>query len=128
MDVKHENGLWKIRWLRDRKPVGLPHLEPDLRVAVEGELASRARAARRFYESCSALANDEVTFRTPLQDAELLLEVVNAGYRVLSRRIHPDTGGSNEQQQRLNALVGDLRCALQEGVDMARLEEVADDP
>jgi hypothetical protein len=48
----------------------------------------------------------------PDEDQALLLEMVNAGYRALSLRLHPDRGGSHEAMQRLNRLVNKLRRGL----------------
>jgi hypothetical protein len=45
----------------------------------------------------------------PDQDAALFRELIEAGYRALALKLHPDQGGSVEAMQRLNALVAKLR-------------------
>src|SRR6516165_643068 len=43
------------------------------------------------------------------QDAELFREVLNAGYRTLAMRCHPDQGGDSEKMRRLNQVIGRWR-------------------
>src|SRR5215471_6491205 len=46
------------------------------------------------------------------QDAELFREVLNAGYRTLAIRLHPDQGGDGERMRRLNQLIERWRQQL----------------
>lgn len=43
------------------------------------------------------------------QDKEMALEMINAGYRTLSRKHHPDAGGSHEKMVEVNRALEALR-------------------
>jgi hypothetical protein len=53
----------------------------------------------------------ERTFREERkgQHSELILRMINLGYKALALKLHPDNGGSNEEMQRLNAAVAWVR-------------------
>ena len=88
---KHKGQLFSnlpdeyLEWL-----MTLGDLKPETRRAVEFELASRA------------------------PEPGSLLDVVNAGYRSLAMKYHPDHGGKHEQMQALNASVEALRKMILE--------------
>ena len=46
------------------------------------------------------------------EDAVLVKQIVDAGYRTIASRIHPDMGGSTAEMQRLNTIVSSLRSQL----------------
>lgn len=46
------------------------------------------------------------------EDARLVKQIVDAGYRTIAARIHPDVGGSTVEMQRLNTIVSSLRSQL----------------
>ncbi len=46
------------------------------------------------------------------EDAVLVRHIVDAGYRTIASRIHPDVGGSSADMQRLNTIVSSLRPQL----------------
>lgn len=43
------------------------------------------------------------------QDKDMALEMINAGYRTLSRKHHPDAGGSHEKMVEVNRALEALR-------------------
>ena len=45
----------------------------------------------------------------PDEEAALFRELIEAGYRALALKLHPDRGGSTAAMQRLNALMNRLR-------------------
>lgn len=49
----------------------------------------------------------ELLFREPPPAS--MLDVINAGYKALAMKYHPDVGGSNEQMKLLNSSVESLR-------------------
>lgn len=49
----------------------------------------------------------ELLFRSPPPAS--MMEIINAGYKALAMKYHPDTGGSNEQMKSLNNSVDALR-------------------
>ena len=51
-------------------------------------------------------------FAVRSQDAELFREVLNAGYRALALRCHPDQGGDSEKMRRLNQAIERWRQQL----------------
>lgn len=91
----------------------------NLREAVARELELRSRSRATFCES--AVDDDCILLQIPAEDAEPLLDLINAGYRALSCRMHPGQGEDGQQQQRLNVLVGALRKLLQEALQRAEL-------
>lgn len=52
----------------------------------------------------------ELMFRAP--PAASMMEIINAGYKTLAMKYHPDVGGTNEQMKTLNASVEALRRML----------------
>ncbi len=80
----------------------LPTLSPPLRHALEQEEDRRQPAA------ASAGPSMRLTPSTRLMAEELL----TAGYRSLSKKYHPDCGGSTASMQNLNALLAMLKRAL----------------
>ena len=82
-----------LRWLHDRTDLHEP-----LRSAV------RHAWSHRFGEA-SAPGDDAL----PDEEAALYRELIEAGYRALAQRLHPDHGGTDEAIKRLNALMARLR-------------------
>ena len=74
-------------------------------VAVIDEIAERARAEqRRLYEQ------EELTRKQEREAEEKLgLRLIDIGYRVLAKELHPDKGGSNEAMARLRRVRDRLR-------------------
>ena|SRR5215472_17588 len=87
------------------------------------ERAERARQEqeriRREWERAQERARQQrqqnyYTSTPPMTDANkaLALELVNAGYRALSRKHHPDAGGSHEQMVAVNKICDILRIMI----------------
>jgi hypothetical protein len=57
----------------------------------------------------------EITFRETRQFAELNVaqQIIEAGYRVLAAKRHPDAGGNHEDMVELNATAEALRRSLE---------------
>ena len=78
-------------------------------LALEGlRLASQRgilEQYRQFFKELSAPSGQPAT-RSPYEvlgvSAEAPLEVVEAAYRALAKKAHPDSGGSNERMRELN--------------------------
>lgn len=49
---------------------------------------------------------------SPVRSNDWAAEIIKAGYRVLSRRHHPDIGGDTETMKQVNQAAEDLRKAL----------------
>jgi hypothetical protein len=48
------------------------------------------------------------------EDVVLVRQIVDAGYRSVASRLHPDVGGPPGEMQRLNQVVGSLRNQLRQ--------------
>jgi hypothetical protein len=84
-----------LAWLR-----GLDDLREPLRSAVDREWQ------RRFTEPSDALAP------LPPEAVPIADELVTAGYRALTHRHHPDTGGDHRTMLLVNAAAAWLRGAV----------------
>jgi hypothetical protein len=86
-----------LEWL-----VGLDNLHGRLRRAVDAEWQYRRweEESRRPVEPAPAM---------DAEDRALLAELLQAGYRALARRYHPDVGGDGNTMVRLNRLMERLR-------------------
>src|SRR5215471_18361148 len=86
-----------LEWLNS-----LDDLRGRLRRAVNAEWQYRQweEEARRPVEHAPEM---------DAEDRALLAELVQAGFRALVRRYHPDVGGDGEKMVRLNALMERLR-------------------
>jgi hypothetical protein len=82
-----------LHWLS-----GLEDLREPLRSAIYCEW--RKRFDDEDYSRADAFTSGEAT---------LLRQILEAGYRTLSLRMHPDCGGSHESMLRLNQLMNKLR-------------------
>ena len=82
-----------LHWLS-----GLEDLREPLRSAIYCEW--RKRFDDEDYSRADAFTSGEAT---------LLRELIEAGFRMLSFKYHPDTGGTVASMQTLNALMGKLR-------------------
>jgi hypothetical protein len=91
-----------LRWVRPKVQ------RPDLRSAVDAELARRA--ARRHYERHSPPRMPHDSLAGDVR--RLALEIVTRGYRAAAREHHPDMGGDVEEMQRVNAAADALRELL----------------
>ena len=76
----------------------------SLRDLARNELNCRAAGSRnrRTADSQNRRTTD------PRMD-ELTREIVEAGYRTLAKKYHPDHGGDSEKMQKLNATIERLR-------------------
>jgi hypothetical protein len=85
------------------------------RLRREREAYERAQRAReeefwqRFRSGSSS--NGTRSAGIAIADQALALEIINAGYRILSLRNHPDHGGSHDKMVEINR-VGDALRAL----------------
>jgi len=71
----------------------------------EAQARARARAreeARRQHEASSRVYMSS-------EDQAIALDLINAGYRAMSRKHHPDLGGSHEQMVAINKICDKLR-------------------
>lgn len=73
--------------------------------AVHRQIEARAT-------SPEPLAHPQRGISVNREDAALVKQIVDAGYRSIATRIHPDAGGSTADMQRLNAIVSSLRSQL----------------
>jgi Putative quorum-sensing-regulated virulence factor len=90
-----------IHWLRS-----LPDLRDPLRTGIEGEWA------KRFEPEWDGPQEDFVQ-GLDAEEFSLLKLVIQAGYRSLSIKLHPDlVGGDGREMRELNALMEKLRGAL----------------
>jgi hypothetical protein len=86
----------------------------NLEYDVERELRDRGRGRRkrgRDRENCGRrrATADSLTVSVKPADTDLLCELIDAGYRALAKKHHPDTGGEAEAMRRLNRLAEELR-------------------
>ncbi len=89
-----------IVWL-----IALPDLRPPLAGAIRREAEARGLLTPVATEAGPAL-------RFASADAGLVREVLDAGYRQVARRMHPDAGGDAERMRHLNVLAESLRAQL----------------
>jgi hypothetical protein len=93
----------------------------DQRRRQEQERARRewARAQERAREYARERARQQrhATSRATLSGANqaIALELVNIGYRAMSRKHHPDLGGSHEQMVAINQVCDYLRLMISNG-------------
>jgi len=82
----------------------------DLRSPLSGAVQKEARRRRsNCADQVDSNHNRFLTLHMQPADAPFFREIIDAGYRVLARKVHPDTGGSAAQMQSLNSLVSSLR-------------------
>jgi hypothetical protein len=78
-----------------------------LRREYEQQERMRQEQARRAWERARQSAASRQSISAA--DQVIALELVNAGYRLLSRKHHPDLGGSHEQMVAINKVCDVLR-------------------
>lgn len=83
-----------VRWL-----AGLANLREPLRGAVHREAERRRHA-------------DPSRTRLPIEVAPIANELITLGYRALTRRYHPDTGGDHQSMVLVNTAATWLRDAV----------------
>jgi len=85
------------------------------RVRAERERRRREQEERerRYWEQARARHSYQ-TRATAMgaEDREMALEVINAGYRVLSRKHHPDAGGTHDKMVVVNRVCDQLRLLV----------------
>jgi hypothetical protein len=93
----HELPEDYLHWL-----LGLEDLRASLRAAVEREIERRedARHARTMPRE------------RPCPAPDLAEQIIGAGFRAVSRRVHPDVGGTHEQMIAASAAADWLRSAV----------------
>ena len=71
------------------------------------------RRADRRKETFARWREEYAAKQPPEREAEreLALRLIDTGYRALSKELHPDAGGSNESQARLNKVRARLRAS-----------------
>ena len=74
------------------------------RTAFRAVAAAAREIDRELFGQERQTRNDEVQLHR-----EIALELINAGYRVLATRFHPDQGGSKDAMRRLNRVRDDLK-------------------
>jgi hypothetical protein len=94
-----------LRWLRDNCEL-YGELADEVDEALAVREKSRSQSRRESRVNVHALDAEAA-------DAELLLEVINRGYRAAALAHHPDQGGDPTVMQRLNLMVARLRARLQ---------------
>ena len=75
--------------------LSLDNLRQPLRLAVEAERDCRARAVQQLASPA-------------------LKEILQAGYRTLARKYHPDHGGDVVKMQQINAAMDEIRRQIDE--------------
>jgi hypothetical protein len=78
------------------------------------EEARRAREEYYWSRFAGGSNGGSSSPRIAMADQALALEIINAGYRILSLRNHPDHGGSHDKMVEINR-VGDALRALAGG-------------
>lgn len=104
-------------------PGGKLHVESELFRRRQKQRAEQDRWRAR-YESFRGESWGEEPRRSqslggvqvviPAQRLALVVELIEAGFRALSMKLHPDKGGTTEQMQELNELRTQLRNQLKE--------------
>jgi hypothetical protein len=95
---------------RERQSRAMPQVKGKGKWVPVGEALGKGTNADGIEEPPKALSN------TPASDAsrDLMFQIVEAGYRAMSLKMHPDTGGTAEEQRALTAardwLVTVIRC------------------
>jgi hypothetical protein len=83
----------------------LDDLREPWRRAVFAEIENRENNQGLSREGGLSLWVDE-------DDIPIAKEIVDAGYRSVARKLHPDSGGSHQSMLKLNAVAGSLRKQL----------------
>jgi hypothetical protein len=95
-----------LAWLLDTV-----ELRPWLRGAVHRELDHRAGRCHEDRGSSAPLpASPGIRIRQ--EQLPLARRLIDAGYRALAKKIHPDVDGDFRQMQALNALAESLRAQI----------------
>jgi hypothetical protein len=98
-------------------PINEDGVRAKKRADQEREWQRRRDEARRQHEAADRLREAEARMRAQQQhvsltaDRDVALEVINAGYRVISLKCHPDKGGNHDDMVRLNRVRDRLRGA-----------------
>jgi hypothetical protein len=94
---------------RERREKERARWEQQERQRRAEESARRAREeARRARDNAHYAARAAVQ----AADKEMAIEIINAGYRALSRKHHPDLGGSHDKMVALNRVCDQLRLIV----------------
>jgi hypothetical protein len=87
---------------------------PDSYLAWLRSIALREPLASAVAEEQLRREQIPLTLTLPVRSVPLFAELLERGYRALARHKHPDTGGSTEAMQELNALVASMRQQLED--------------
>lgn len=114
-----------VDWQLSEIPVGYLHwtlenldLHEPLRSAVEDELNTRGHESwNRYCQSGSYrnghhASNENSGLVIVEAERPIVRSLVEAGYRVLALKAHPDVGGSTAQMRTLNRVIASLRRGL----------------
>jgi hypothetical protein len=82
------------------------------RQKAEREAYKQAKRAREEASRARQYANYATRAAIEATDQAMALDIINAGYRALSRKHHPDLGGSHEQMVSLNRVCDRLRLIV----------------
>lgn len=93
------------------------HLGKDLEELPDAYLAwlidARQDWVQQKFPELHHAVVDEITRRgAEMPRPEILLQIINSGYRTLARAAHPDAGGRTIDMQALNNAVAWLRAAV----------------
>lgn len=111
-----QNGLRDVEYQRGYK-AGAASVQDELQV-VRGRLERAQRAYRELQEQTRrqemfrprpAAASPNSSYRVLEVMDGASKDVCEAAYKTLSRRYHPDTGGSHEKMVQLNRAIEELR-------------------
>jgi hypothetical protein len=107
-DLPSDYLSWLVENIELRQPLleAVDHEVKARKRATDDQSHHSARERRKILPSTSLrLSSDQVN---------LVREIVEAGYRAVARRCHPDAGGDAHEMVRLNLIAESLRAQLTE--------------
>jgi uncharacterized protein (DUF3820 family) len=104
LDEIPEDYLW---WLWENVEL----TSARLRRKVANILGVEARGDESFHHRKTNNAS-QLTLCVEERDTDLFRDVLNAGYRTMAIRLHPDQGGNGEEMRRLNQVIERWRKQL----------------
>jgi hypothetical protein len=117
-DMHRSTAAGYMRWARTQNEGGAAHFSSMRQMTGHSERQREERRSKQhqeFKKVMRDMARDEYVQQRQSLDTEIKLhrdlaeELVDAGYRALATRLHPDRGGSKDAMTRLNRVRDELK-------------------